>query len=76
MSIYRGIGLKLINGSPVPFTNPLVSALAIGQAVPSVANVALWSFAAWLVAWFVCFKTRFGLYIYAIGGSERSARGR
>jgi len=74
LSIYRGIGLKLINGSPVPFTNPLVSALAIGQAVPSVANVALWSFAAWLVAWFVCFKTRFGLYIYAIGGSERVAR--
>jgi ribose transport system permease protein len=73
LSIYRGIGLKLINGSPVPFTNPLISSLAIGQAVPSVGNVALWAIAAWLAAWFVCFRTRFGLYIYAIGGSERVA---
>lgn len=74
LSVYRGLGLKLINGSPVPFNSPPFSNLSIGQFVPSVANMSLWGLVAWAIAVCMCFSTRFGRYMYAIGGSERVAQ--
>lgn len=74
LSVFQGIGLLLINGSPVPFDNVAFSNLAIGQLVPSVGNVALWGIGLWAVSVFVCLRTKFGHYMYAIGGSERVAR--
>ncbi len=74
LSVFQGIGLLLINGSPVPFDNVAFSNLAIGQLIPSVANVALWGIGLWAIGVFICLRTKFGHYMYALGGSERVAR--
>ncbi len=73
LSIFAGIGLLILDGSPLSFIDSDFSNLAIGQIVPHLQNSALWALIAWAIFVFVCFRTRFGLYIYAIGGDERVA---
>jgi len=73
LSIFAGIGLLILDGSPLPFINPDFSELAIGQIIPHVQNSGLWALIAWAVFVFVGFRTKFGLYNYAIGGDERVA---
>jgi ribose transport system permease protein len=74
MSILSGIALKILHGSPLPFTSPGVSDLAIGQLVPHVQNGGLWALVVWALLVVVGTRTRFGLYAYAIGGGEPVAR--
>jgi ribose transport system permease protein len=74
LSVFAGIGLILINGSPLPFDSPLFSALAYGHVLPHIQNAALWAIIVWGVMVLVAFRTRFGIYMYAIGGGERVAR--
>jgi ribose transport system permease protein len=74
LSILSGIGLIIIDGSPLPFINPTFSNMAIGRVIPNVQNAGLWGIAIWLIMVFVAFRTRLGLYMYAIGGNERVAR--
>lgn len=74
MSILSGFALKLLRGSPLPFTSPSTSDLAIGQIVPHVQNAGLWALIAWALFVVVGLRTRFGLYAYAIGGGEPVAR--
>lgn len=74
LSILEGTALSLSNGSPIPFANTAISDLATGQIVPHVQNAALWAIILWAVMAFVAFRTRFGHYMYAIGGGERVAR--
>ena len=73
LSILLGLGLLIIDGSPLPFFNTEFSNLAVGQAIPNIQNAGLWALIAWIVFVFVGFRTRFGLYVYAIGGDERVA---
>lgn len=74
LSILAGVGLLIIDGSPLPFINQQFSDLAVGQIIPNVQNAGLWALIAWTVFVFIAFRTRFGLYVYAIGGDERVAR--
>lgn len=74
LSVYQGISLKLIDGSPVQIDNQTFTNLAVGQLVPNIANMLLWAIGLWLVLSYVGFRTRFGRYLYAIGGAERVAR--
>lgn len=74
LSVFRGLGLRMISGSPVPFTDAGFSNLANGQFLPNIADVTLWAVVLWLLAVYVTFRTKFGRYIYAIGGNERVAR--
>jgi ribose transport system permease protein len=74
MSILSGFALKILDGSPLPFTNPGVNDLAVGQIVPHVQNAGLWALVAWAMFVVVGLRTRFGLYAYAIGGGEPVAR--
>ncbi|MGV1049112.1 MAG: ABC transporter permease [Solirubrobacterales bacterium] len=74
LSIFAGIGLLILDGSPLPFINQDFSEIAVGQAIPHVQNAGLWALTAWAVFVFVGFRTKFGLYAYAIGGDERVAR--
>jgi ribose transport system permease protein len=74
LSIFSGAGLILINGSPLPFNAPTFSALAIGHLVPQMQNAALWALGAWLMTLMAGSRTRFGLYMYAIGGGEPVAQ--
>jgi len=74
LSILSGVGLMIINGSPLPYDNPGFSDLAIGRLVPDIQNAALWAVGCWAVAVVLAFWTPFGVGAYAIGGGERVAR--
>ncbi len=71
LSLFAGIGLSILQGSTINFTNQAVRDLAIGQFIPNVQNAALIALAAFLVVWFFARRTRLGLYVYAVGGNER-----
>jgi ribose transport system permease protein len=71
LSLFAGIGLSILQGSTINFTNQAVRDLAIGQFIPNVQNAALVALAAFLVVWFFARRTRLGLYVYAVGGNER-----
>lgn len=71
LSLFAGIGLTVLQGSTINFTNQAIRDLAIGQFIPNIQNAALIALAALLVVWFLARRTRFGLYVYAVGGNER-----
>jgi ribose transport system permease protein len=71
LSLFAGIGLTVLEGSTINFTNQAIRDLAIGQLIPNVQNAALIALIALLAVWFFARRTRFGLYVYAIGGNER-----
>jgi ribose transport system permease protein len=71
LSLFAGIGLTILQGSTINFTDQGIRDLAIGQLIPNVQNAALIAIVAFLVVWFFARRTRFGLYVYAVGGNER-----
>jgi ribose transport system permease protein len=73
-SVYSGLALQLLQGRAIRFDSPAFEALAIGQLVPSLPNIFLFALAAWAAMVFVNFRTRFGRYMFVIGGGEAVAR--
>ena len=71
LSLFAGIGLTILQGSTINFTDQGIRDLAIGQFIPNIQNAALIAVVAFLVVWFFARRTRFGLYVYAVGGNER-----
>ena len=71
LSFFSGLGLTIIGGRSIYFDAPGVLNLAIGQLIPNVQNSALIGLAAFVIVFIVARSTRFGLYLYAIGGNER-----
>jgi ribose transport system permease protein len=71
LSLFAGIGLTILQGSTINFTDQGIRDLAIGQLIPNIQNAALIAVVAFLVVWFFARRTRFGLYVYAVGGNER-----
>jgi ribose transport system permease protein len=71
LSLFAGIGLTILQGSTINFTDQAIRDLAIGQFIPNIQNAALIAVVAFLVVWFFARRTRFGLYVYAVGGNER-----
>jgi ribose/xylose/arabinose/galactoside ABC-type transport system permease subunit len=74
LSVFTGLAWNLLQGRALRFDSVAFENLAIGQAIPYVSNIALFALAAWAVSVFVCFRTRFGRYMYVIGGGEAVAR--
>lgn len=74
LSIFTGVALNLLDGRAVEFSNFDFGDVAIAQAVPHLPNIALWAIGAWLVVVFISQRTRFGRYMYLIGGGETVAR--
>lgn len=72
--MFSGIALELLQGRALQYNSPPFDELAIGQLVPHFPNVALIAIVLWAVMASVCFKTRFGRYMYVIGGGEAVAR--
>jgi ribose transport system permease protein len=69
----RGLGQIVINNTWVAVTDPLFDGIAIGKVgfLPMMATIML---ALYLVAAIVLQQTRFGRYVYAIGGNPVAAR--
>lgn len=71
LSLFAGIGLTILQGSAINFSDQGIRDLAIGQLIPNIQNAALIAVVALGVVWFFARRNRFGLYVYAIGGNER-----
>lgn len=74
LSVFTGTAWQLLEGRALRFTSPSFENLAIGQLIPYVPNIALFALGAWLVASLIGQMTRFGRFMYIIGGGEAVAR--
>ena len=74
LSVFSGVALNLLSGRALQYNSAAFDELAIGQLVPHFPNVALTAIIVWMVMVFVCFQTRFGRYMYVIGGGEAVAK--
>ncbi|MFB2552410.1 ABC transporter permease [Ensifer soli] len=71
LSFFSGLGLTINGGRSINFDAPGVLELAIGQWIPNIQNSAIIGITAFVVVYGLARFTRFGLYLYAIGGNER-----
>lgn len=74
LSIFTGLAWEILQGRALRFASPAFEELAIGQLVPAVPNIALFAFGAWALVSIAGQTTRFGRYMYYIGGGEAVAR--
>lgn len=74
LSVFTGAAWELLQGRALRFTSVEFENLAIGQLIPHVPNIALFALGAWALASLVGQMTRFGRYMYIIGGGEAVAR--
>jgi ribose transport system permease protein len=74
LSIFSGISLNILQGQAVEYTNSAFGNVAIGHLIPHFPNIALWALIAWFITVVVGQRTRFGRYMYLIGGGETVAR--
>ena len=74
LSVFTGTAWQILEGRALRFTSPGFENLAIGQFIPHVPNIALFALGAWALASLVGQMTRFGRYMYIIGGGEAVAR--
>jgi ribose/xylose/arabinose/galactoside ABC-type transport system permease subunit len=74
ISFFTSAGWQLLQGRALRFDSEAFENLAIGQLVPHIPNIALFALSAWAAMTLVGFRTRFGRYMYIIGGGEAVAR--
>ena len=74
LSVFTGLALELLQGRALQYNSPAFDTLAIGQLIPHFPNVALIATLLWILMVGVGLKTRFGRYMYVIGGGEAVAR--
>ncbi|HEY0290955.1 MAG TPA: ABC transporter permease [Hansschlegelia sp.] len=74
LSIFSGLALQILQGRAIQFDLPGFEEIAIGQFIPRLPNIALCALVAWAAVVFVARRTRFGRYMYLIGGGETVAR--
>jgi len=74
LSVFSGLALTILDGRAIQFDLSGFELIAIGQLIPRLPNIALCAIAAWLIVVFIAARTRFGRYMYLIGGGETVAR--
>jgi ribose/xylose/arabinose/galactoside ABC-type transport system permease subunit len=83
MLMARGLAFKLAHGQPIPLhsnafenigTGYILSGLLSPIGLPGIPIAVLWMLAIVVVFGVVLARTRFGRYVYAIGGNEEAAR--
>ena len=73
LSMARGFTFLSTDGMPVPRIDERF--LVVGQGVFLKVPVPVWIFlGVFALAWMTLYKTRYGRYIYAVGGNEKSAK--
>ena len=74
LSIFSGVALQILEGRSISFESGSLDTIAIGQWIPPFQNIALCAIAIWGVGVLIAERTRFGRYMYLIGGGENVAR--
>ena len=73
LTIARGIALTVTNGVPI-FGLPDSGVYSIGRGfVGPIPAPVIFAAAGLVLTWTLLYRTRFGIYVYAIGGNEESA---
>lgn len=73
LSAARGLTLIYGGGHPVPALTPQYRWIGTGNVFGVPAPVVIFA-AVFLLSWFVLARTRFGRYVYAVGGNPRAAK--
>ena len=74
LSVLDGVGLLITGGSPIPLTNTTFAWFSTGTLLGPLPNIGLWALIIYAIATWVGFRTKFGRYMFAIGGGERVAK--
>ncbi len=73
LAVARGLTLVYTGGYVIPATDPALTFLGAGQLgpipIPVIVMLILFG-----ILWYILTQTRFGTYIYAVGGSQETAR--
>ncbi len=73
LSVFTGAAWEILQGRALRYDSLIFEDMAIGQLIPRFPNIALIAILAWAVMVGLCFATRFGRYMYIIGGGEAVA---
>jgi ribose transport system permease protein len=73
LSVFTGAAWEILQGRALRYDSLIFEDMAIGQLIPRFPNIALIAILAWAVMVGLCFVTRFGRYMYIIGGGEAVA---
>jgi len=73
LSAARGLTLIYAGGRPVPALTPQYRWIGTGNVFGVPAPVVIFA-TVFLLSWFVLARTRFGRYVYAVGGNPRAAK--
>jgi putative xylitol transport system permease protein len=73
LSAARGLTLIYAGGRPVPALTPQFRWIGTGNLFGIPAPVIIFG-AVFLFSWFILSRTRFGRYVYAVGGNPRAAK--
>ncbi len=73
MFVLDGVALVLSMGAPVPIADPAYLRLGTGNVIGSIPTIVVWAFVVYAIGIVLAFYTKFGRYIYALGGNERVA---
>jgi ribose transport system permease protein len=74
LSIFSGLALQILQGRAITFNSAELDVLAIGEWIPPLQNIALCGITVWMAGVLISRHTRFGRYMYLIGGGEAVAR--
>lgn len=74
MFVYRGFGLRLTGGRPVPINSSLFKTIFAEGTVFGIPSPVLITLVFLLVCWFLLSKTIFGYNVRAVGGNIEAAR--
>lgn len=74
LSIFSGLALQILQGRAITFNSAALDAIAIGEWIPPLQNIALCGITVWIAGVLIARHTRFGRYMYLIGGGETVAR--
>jgi ribose transport system permease protein/putative xylitol transport system permease protein len=74
MFVIEGVGLILCNGQAVQIWDRTYMKIASGNLLGFIPNIAVWAIAVYLISIIIAVFTKFGRYMYAIGGGERAAK--
>jgi ribose/xylose/arabinose/galactoside ABC-type transport system permease subunit len=83
LQIARGLAYKIAHGRPIPLNSDAFNGMGIGYVgsglmqplgLPGLPVAVLWMIAIVVIFAIVLGRTRFGRYVYALGGNEEAAR--